>query len=387
MIYIAKLSNSRYEFHNTVTGQYKTWRIPPNLPINQHQSAIDKAVELFSTETDAKPHNHLICTAPISLMNKKCSPDTTLYEYCESVFLPRKAISIKEHTRAAWVTLLNIRIYPRLGNLPIGSITPTIIMDFLLGCQIEGLAIGSVHQYYMILACIFDMAFNTDIIFCNPMLKVKRPKPRDDEMIQSGVEAFTASEIVEIENHLQRKPLKWQVLVEVLINTGMRVGEVCGLMWKDIDWAQHSIKIQRSVCYTKQKGIYISTPKNRRFRSVPISHDLVIKLEQFYNTAPESSGYIFTYRDANVPLHPSSPGHWMAKFGKEYGINHLHPHKLRHSFASIALTNGADLASISEILGHQDKSTTLRIYTRANEESCRKASEIYRRAVDNAIPT
>ena len=65
-------------------------------------------------------------------------------------------------------------------------------------------------------------------------------------------------------------------------------------------------------------------------------------------------------------------------------IKNLHPHKLRHSFASIAITSGADVASVSEILGHSDKAVTLRMYTHADEKSKKRASSIYRNALQNA---
>lgn len=62
-------------------------------------------------------------------------------------------------------------------------------------------------------------------------------------------------------------------------------------------------------------------------------------------------------------------------------IEHLHPHKLRHSFASVAIVNGADIASVSEKLGHADKSTTLRLYTHADQNSIKQASNIFREAI------
>lgn len=80
-------------------------------------------------------------------------------------------------------------------------------------------------------------------------------------------------------------------------------------------------------------------------------------------------------------MHPQTPGRYMSKFAEKYGVNHLRPHKLRHSFASIAITNGADIASISEKLGHADKSTTLRLYTHADQESMRRASQVFRDAL------
>ena len=59
----------------------------------------------------------------------------------------------------------------------------------------------------------------------------------------------------------------------------------------------------------------------------------------------------------------------------------IHPHLLRHSFASVAITSGADIASVSEVLGHADKATTLRMYTHADEESKRRAAGIVLQAI------
>lgn len=75
---------------------------------------------------------------------------------------------------------------------------------------------------------------------------------------------------------------------------------------------------------------------------------------------------------------------YMQKFAKKYNVPGLHPHKLRHTFASIAITNGADVASVSEKLGHSDKAITLRMYTHADKESMKRASQIFRDALKKA---
>lgn len=82
-------------------------------------------------------------------------------------------------------------------------------------------------------------------------------------------------------------------------------------------------------------------------------------------------------------MHPQSPTRYLKKFAARYGIDDLHPHKLRHSFASIAITNGADIASVSEKLGHSDKAVTLRMYTHSDAESMKRASQIFRDALKN----
>lgn len=80
-------------------------------------------------------------------------------------------------------------------------------------------------------------------------------------------------------------------------------------------------------------------------------------------------------------MHPQSPTRYLKKFSERCGIPGLHPHALRHIFASIAITNGADVASVSEKLGHSDKAVTLRMYTHADQESMKRASQIFREAL------
>ena len=96
------------------------------------------------------------------------------------------------------------------------------------------------------------------------------------------------------------------------------------------------------------------------------------------------SQFVFTQDDTCEPMHPQSPERFMQVFGKRYGIEHMHPHKLRHSFASVAITCGADIASVSEKLGHSDKAVTLRLYTHADQASIKRAGDIFREAIREA---
>ena len=90
---------------------------------------------------------------------------------------------------------------------------------------------------------------------------------------------------------------------------------------------------------------------------------------------------MFTNEQTGKPLHPDSPRRYLKKLGEKCGIKGIHPHMLRHSFASIAITSGADIASVSEKLRHSDKAVTLRMYTHADAVSIDKASETYRDAI------
>ena len=80
-------------------------------------------------------------------------------------------------------------------------------------------------------------------------------------------------------------------------------------------------------------------------------------------------------------MFPHSPTRYFKTFGERYDVPGFHPHLLRHTSASLSLTNGADVKSIADRLGHKDASVTLRMYAHANDESIRAAGQAARDAL------
>ncbi len=310
----------------------------------------------------------------------------TFRQYGERVFMPSKTVTMSENSRSNYQGYLDKKIYPALGDLKLPEITPAQITALLLDIQAEGKAHSTVIKVYTILHSFFKMAYLGDMIDRNPMDKVERPKPRKDEVKASGPLAYTPSEVQKIVAGLEREPLKWRTLVHLLIDTGIRRGECCALQWKNIDFATGAVSIRGNLCYTKTKGVYLDTPKNSHLRTVYVGERTLALLRQLrVEQAKKSiSAYVFTQEASPEPMHPQSPTRYLKKFSVRYGVPDLHPHKLRHTFASIAITNGADIASVSEALGHSDKAVTLRMYTHADQESISQAAQIVREAIEKA---
>lgn len=303
----------------------------------------------------------------------------TLQQYGDTVFMPSKEITMSEKTRSDYTWYLNKHIYPALGILKMPDITPANITAFLLALQAAGLAHSTVIKGYAILRSLFKMAYMADVVPRNPMDKVERPRPRKDEIKASETEAFTADELRYILECLEKEPLKWRALVRLLVDTGIRRGECCGLRWSYVDFDECRIQIAGNLCYTPERGVYLDTPKNSCIRSIGVDPEVMQLLRELKE---ETSGeWVFTQADSLEPMNPQSPTRYLARFAKRYGIEGLHPHKLRHSFASVAIVNGADIASVSEKLGHSDKAVTLRMYTHADQASIDRASNIFRNAL------
>ena len=330
----------------------------------------------------------------------------TLKQYGERVYMAAKIIQCAENTRAYYQNILDFHIYPVLGDLKLPEITPAQISSMFLDIQASGLAFSTVKGIYITLGQLFKMAYQQDLIEKNPMDKVDRPRQMKTELKEEEIKAFSKEELKYILQCLESEPLKWRAYISLMIDTGCRKGELCGLKWESVDLNDGYILIKNNLCYTAKKGVYDDTPKTGKARTIYLSPDVVKLLKDLKSSEAEtinkrikrlekekkplefsrvtSSEYVFTQKGFNEPMHPQAPNRYFQKFSEKYHIEDFHPHKLRHSFASVAITSGADIASVSEILGHADKATTLRMYTHADQEAQKKAANIFREALRNA---
>lgn len=308
----------------------------------------------------------------------------TLRQYADGVFMPSKETTFSENSRSSYRQFLDKHILPVLGDFPMQDISSAMISNLLLAFQKTGYAHASAVKLYNILNGIFQMALLDDSIQINPMLKVKRPAPRKDEKIQDELgKAYTVQQLRYILQCLEDEPLKWRTYISLVADTGLRRGEATAIQWKDIDWKESSITIRQNAQYTPHAGVYTTTPKNKKVRRVDIGPDTLNLLRQLRVDQAEKaiSQFVFTKERSPDMMHPQSPTRYFKRFGQKYGVDDFHPHKLRHTSASLAITNGADVVSVSERLGHSDTAVTLRMYAHANEESIRRAGQIVRDAL------
>ena len=332
----------------------------------------------------------------------------TVKQYAENVFLPAKDVTVTENTKANYRMYFNKHIFPAIGESLLTDVTAAMLTKLLLDYQAAGHSHGSCIKLYNILNGLFEMAFLDDSIPLSPMLKVKRPAASKDASTKPETEkALTAQEadyllscidseyLEALEHHKagfdkDRKKvyaaLLWKVYIALSVDTGCRRGELCGLQWSDIDWKNKTITVSRNLQYTAQKGAYVAMPKNGKTRAVDIGDDsaALLKLLQDEQSQHHLSPWVFSQEGTNEPIHPQSPTRFFKKFGERHNIPDFHPHLLRHSAASIAITHGADVVSVSQRLGHSDTAVTLRMYAHANEESIRKAGQTMRQAIKDA---
>ena len=361
---------------------YSRWYVPEGWS----QKAIDREVTKQAAEFERR------CKAgEVVSRSEKCQKDAqeaeeaakiqTVRQYAERVFMPAKTVTMSENSRASFQSNLNTWIYPAIGDKKLPEVSPADLSALLLDIQAKGKAHATAVKVYTILHTLFKAAYLGDMVEKNPMDRVSRPVPRKDEIRETEAQALTVEELRAVLEALEAEPLKWRALVHLLIDTGMRRGECCGLRWEDVDLTAQVVTIRRNLCYTPARGVYVDTPKSGKVREVDIGPDTVSLLEAL--KAQSVGEFVFT-QQSGEPMHPQSPTRYLKKLSAKCGVPDLHPHKLRHTFASVAITAGADVASVSEALGHSDKAVTLRMYTHADAESRKRAAQIFREAIKKA---
>lgn len=185
-----------------------------------------------------------------------------------------------------------------------------------------------------------------------------------------------------------RDPLLWKCLVNVLITTGLRRGELVGLQWGDIDRKNMIFNVQRNVTIDTtnkkdadpEKKIHIGQLKGRdkdESRKVPLSKYVLELLDSYKSSQEEKCGaallpnaYIFC-RDGNayIPLYPTEPTRMMAKYIKRHKLPNMSPHDLRHTAGYLAIESGANVKQIQALLGHKDPALSLKFYVGITEKA------------------
>lgn len=304
----------------------------------------------------------------------------TLRQYGDQVFLPEKTLSLSEKSRESYTQLLRDHVYNALGDFMINEVSPAQLKALFMQLRSE-MAYSSVVKIYAVTNELFKYAMMDDTIKLNPMDKVSRPKQSKDDEVNESALFYTPDEVRYIISCLENEPLKWRVYVLLLVDTGCRRGEISGIRWKSIDFNSSTIMIDRNILYTPSKGIYVSTPKGRKRRIVDVSPEVLSLLKELQENQEPKSEWVFTQRGKTDPMHPDSPNQFFDRFERKYNVKDFHPHKLRHTSASIAITNGADVVSVAARLGHSDSNTTLRMYAHANEDSIRRVGNVFRNAL------
>lgn len=211
-------------------------------------------------------------------------------------------------------------------------------------------AAGTVARKLAVIKSFYRWCVDEEMLLRNPANKIRPPKQP-----KRLPKAITATELETLREACES--LRDRALIEVMYSTGCRLSEVAGMKLTDIDWRQSSLSVvgkgnKERIVYLNEKAVY---------------HLKKYLAEREYDE--NESEYLFTtsvrpYRK----MASASIRTVICKISDRSNLNkHIHPHVLRHTFATLAMDNGIELGDLQQLMGHVNSSTTLR-YATVSEE-------------------
>lgn len=241
-------------------------------------------------------------------------------------------------------------LIPYFGSAQLNSIKPVDIKNFYL--TKNHMSKSRLSKMHICLNGIFETAIDNDLCYKNPAKKIKFTSLQQ----KKERKIYTDEEIAIVKAFFYNKLPE----VVLLLETGLRRGELLGLKWEDIDMEQKILSVNRSIAEKYGGGVTINPPKWNSYRTIPLS-DTAIQLLK--NLKTERQGYLF-------PTHnntPQSPNTWSQKLNRNMkglppSIPILTAHEIRHTYGTYLRRHGVDIYTIQKLLGHKNISVTSEIY-------------------------
>jgi len=276
-------------------------------------------------------------------------------------------LSLKHSTYRSYRLIIDYHLLQAFGSKPITEITSRMISDLISKKIKEGVRSATARNIKNCLSAILRHAVNPDaLISSNPARGVPIPKPEDERQSKEQ-DPFTWDERTKIEDTFKKEYPAYYPFVVCGFRTGLRIGEIIGLQWQDVDFYQKLILIQRNITRGKT-----TTPKSKSSRRhVRMTSQLaeILKqhkkymaertLKQGWKSMPE---WIFTNEDG-TPLNYGNFIHrvWNRAIDRS-GLRRRTPHDMRHTYATLRLSKGDSLAEVSKEMGHSTTEITYRTY-------------------------
>ena len=273
-------------------------------------------------------------------------------------FLSDRRSALKASTVGRYEYMTSHYIIPELGTLMLHELTPEKLSAFFKLLQDRGLSSKTARDIGVLLKTIFKVVKKKCRCDC-PGRDVELPAYRGKK-----VEVFADHEIATLARKVLETPDITGLCILLVLNTGLRLGEICALRRSDIDYRSGVLRIERSAARVRDASsgthLVVQSPKSgSSVRLVAIPNDMLALLKTTTQNI-QNDNYLLTNTD--IPMEPRTLQYRYRKLLERCGIRYRNFHALRHTYATRCMENGVDIKSLSELLGHADIRTTLQTY-------------------------
>ena len=305
--------------------------------------------------------------------------------------LVEKYIALKEgvryNTKVGYNFVLNLIKKENFGSRRIREIKPSDAQKWFIKLHKDGRGYSTLTSVRGVLKPAFQMAFEEDVIRKNPFdFVITKYVPNDSKKRESLTEEEVETWMDFIRN--DRTYSKYYDEFVVLLGTGMRVSEFCGLTKKDIDFKNRRIRVDHQLVRDRHSRYYVEKTKTEcGRRSIPMTNEVYDALQNIVKKRPKLktemlidgySGFILIDKKQcpKVALHIENECRWaLSKYHKlhpDKPLPHITPHVYRHTFCTNMVNAGMDVKVLQYIMGHSDINVTLNIYTHMGYDKAAK---------------
>lgn len=341
----------------------------------QASKLIGKAIEQYShLETDGL----------------EASADTPISDFIDHWFEDRKTV-VKASTWEGYsYRVEKLKRYCREhGNPMVSDVTPKYLKQMFVYFlnygktnqktgDPESLSVRSVRSYKSLMKSVFDLAIIEGVVSTNPTLSVKVGN-KSNKSYRDGYLFLTEDEITEFLQFLSEKHEDLLGMAFFGIYYGLRRSEILGLKWSAINYKRKVVEIRHTVVRVGSVHDEDSTKTTASRRELDLFDTAITCLDKikekqnadkkfFKSSYLNKDGYVFCWNDG----HAYSPDYVSRRFKKaaaEFGRPDITLHKLRHTCASLLISNGWDIKKVQHWMGHEDIQTTLDIYAHYVKQS------------------
>ena len=292
--------------------------------------------------------------------HRRMTVKTLFSEWVESV-----KVKVKESTLSNYIGKAQAYILPLFGKLYTDELTEDMVRKFIAARSSDGLSSGYIADIVLLLKSVLKYGERIHNIK-NNISGVVIPKRRKAEIAVPD-----KAQQKRLESWLTHNPGLTSLGITLCMYTGIRLGELCCVKWRDIDFKAKTLSISKTIQRIRTSHgtkLIITEPKSASsIRVIPLP-DHVLELLKQYKSVDES--YLLSGNEK--PVEPRTMQYRFKAILKKAKLPSVHFHALRHLFATNCVELGFDVKSLSEILGHSGVEITLNRYVHSSLERKKK---------------
>ena len=308
--------------------------------------------------------------------------EMTVREWMDVYMQTYKKPHVRPATYNNYSVKVNNHINPAIGHYKIKSLRQDIIQRFVNGLSEKGLAPSTVIDIYKLLHNALETAIDDGLIARNVANRVKLPKTSKPK-----INVLTAEqEIAFIE---QASKTYMGIMYIFDLHTGMRLGELLGLKWSDIDFENDELHVKRTLYKAKDPDetsshwyLDFGDPKTEAGkRTIPLydsTMEILAKVYEQQETNKQKAGAAYDDNDLvfctqlGKPLEPNNMRRTFYSICEKIEAKGLHPHCLRHTYATRGAEKNVDMRALQAVLGHANIRETIDTYTHPSNDFKRR---------------